>query len=491
MKQASFSVSKNLGTHISSLKHFLKRLRGSFALMTLQERRLFYFSISIFVGLSLHWANEAYMNNTEPVPGDGGTYREAVFGEIKYINPILASSDAEDSVSKLLFSGLVKFENEKIVPDLAESWNISPDGLLYSFQLRENLTFSDGEPLDAEDVVYTIEKIKDPLFKSPLYDPWKDVEVTANSEKEIVFKLKNSYGPFIYNCDIGILPSHLLDQEFNKKFTGSGPFKYKKAKTVDNKIVELQLERNENYYAEKAHIDKVVLSYFSDQGSTEKAYGDRKFNGIFGVPVSSNSFNFKSSKRLALIANLRNAFLKDKVNREKLLGEGSFDEPQKFTLVTLDAPLQRSKVEEIKEEFSGRNVDLEIVFKNAVDIQSYLKDKDFDLLLYGFNFNRDRDPYAFWHSSQTSNFAGLANKEMDVLIEDARMLQDTVERNKKYDAFYSFVDTEYIAKFYSPVEYLFGIKGDLKGATVAEDIEAGSRYQKINQWYFKEKRIKK
>lgn len=494
MKNFIFNILEFLKLSLQAIKTFFSRLKRSFILMSLIEKRAFYLISIVLILLVGILTNNFYIDHTDKIPSGGGTYKEAIAGELKYINPVLASSDADSSVSKLLFSGLVKFDQDKILPDLAESWEVGSDGLEYRFKLKKDIKFSDGESFGAGDIIYTVNKIKDPSFKSPLYDSWKDVEVSSDDEGDVIFTLKKPYGPFIYNCNFGILPSYLSDQEFSKSFVGTGPFKYSKAITEQNKIKEIRLERNSQYYLGKPYLKKIYLKFFASSNEAQNLFESGKVDGIFGAASSiGNNLSYKSSKQLALILNLRSELLKDKNNREKILGSGKFDEEVNLKLVTLDGALQKEKVGELERQLGEKNIQLAVEYKNSIDIQDSLKKKDFDLLLYGFNFHKDRDPYMFWHSSQLGgmNLAGLSNKDMDILIEDARMLQDSAERNNKYNQFYSYLGTEYIAQFFEPVNHEFSVGDKIKGIQAATDIEASSRYDNIGNWYIYEKRVKK
>ena len=87
------------------------------------------------------------------VPAKGGLLREGVIGAPRFINPLLAISDADRDLVALVFSGLMKSTpSGELVPDLAESFSISPDGLTYSFTIREGAKFHNGKPITSEDV---------------------------------------------------------------------------------------------------------------------------------------------------------------------------------------------------------------------------------------------------------------------------------------------------------------------------------------------------
>lgn len=203
--------------------------------LTLAEKAVFYFLAGLFVfsGLALLYkVNGSFLTS---VPLQGGTVTEGVIGNPRFINPVLAISEADKNLVSLIYSSLVKIDSDgKPQNDLAESIDISSDGLTYTVALKSGAFFQDGEPLTADDVVFTIQKILDPSLKSPLFGDFAGVNVRKIDDKTIAFTLKKPYAPFIENLSVGILPKHIwsgvTDDEFyfsqwNVLPVGSGPYK--------------------------------------------------------------------------------------------------------------------------------------------------------------------------------------------------------------------------------------------------------------------------
>ncbi len=169
------------------------------------------------------------------VPTRGGSYSEGIVGAPRFINPVLAISDADHDLTALVYSGLLKATPQgEYVPDLAESYSISPDGKTYTFKIKKNATFQDDKPVTADDIVFTITKAKDPTLKSPERQNWNGVTVLKIDDNTVSFTLKQAYAPFIENCTLGILPKHLWDGVSDDEFPfsnlntspiGSGQFK--------------------------------------------------------------------------------------------------------------------------------------------------------------------------------------------------------------------------------------------------------------------------
>ena len=92
-------------------------------------------------------------NRAAPSESPGGTYVEAMVGAPRFINPLLATSDTDTDLSHLVFSGLTRVDTSgNLVPDLASDYSVSPDSKVYTFTLKPDLRWQDGEPLTADDV---------------------------------------------------------------------------------------------------------------------------------------------------------------------------------------------------------------------------------------------------------------------------------------------------------------------------------------------------
>ena len=167
-------------------------------------------------------------------PAHGGSLNEGLIGSPRFINPVLALSDADRDLTALSYSGLLRATPEgSYEPDLASGYTVSDDGRTYTFTLRE-ATFHDGSLVTADDVVFTVQKIQNPALKSPLRANWDGVVAEAPDARTVRFTLKSAYAPFIKNLTLGILPkalwSTISDEEFsfsqlNASPVGSGPYR--------------------------------------------------------------------------------------------------------------------------------------------------------------------------------------------------------------------------------------------------------------------------
>jgi ABC-type transport system substrate-binding protein len=495
-------ISLVLATFAKSAKYIFsfvfkicKNIKMSFGLMGIFERVTLIFLLVIALLSTVYKFEKRYMDQTKVVASSGGNYREIVVGEAKTLNPILIQTDAEKSASALLFSGLIRVDGRgDILPDLAQSYEISQDGLFYTFHLRDNLLFSDETSLTSEDIVFTVSSIQAPESKSSLLKTWENIKISSPDDKTVVFELPKAYGPFIYNCNFGVLPSGLSGSDFAKKLVGSGRYAFKQAESTDGTIRKLELGANKNYYLEKSLISDIVLLFEKSKTEALRRYSENKdISALFGTrgDVGTN-FDYASSKRLGLIFNLRSEKLKSKDIRKSFVEGAKTETSVRLTLLILDLEIQKQKALEIKNSLKNSNFDIEIKALDPVKFGEAVSNKSYDLVLYGFETGFDRDPYVLWHSSQLGalNLAGYSDKASDILLEDARMNSDPIIRNQKYDQFMATVANEYLAVYYEPINYEFSVKDSVKGTNKILGFQASSRYDDIVAWYIKEKRIK-
>lgn len=213
---------------------FFKSIKTRIANLSTKERVFFSGSV-LLLGIGILGGLVTLSNRfTTEIPQSGGTYREGLVGSPRFVNPILATSDADRDLTRLVYSGLVReTENQDIVPDIASEWTISPDGKTYTFTLKPSVTFHDGKKLTSSDILFTVQKIQDPTLKSPLRIAWDGVTVTTPDASTIVFSLQKPYAGFLGQLNLGILPEHIWKSipntswqtsEFNTEPIGSGPY---------------------------------------------------------------------------------------------------------------------------------------------------------------------------------------------------------------------------------------------------------------------------
>ena len=265
--------------------------RQFFKILTEKEKIIFLIFFFLTLGSFIFLGINFYLKNTEVGPAFGQIHIEGVVGQPRFINPIYANSDVERDLTQLVFSGLMKYgENLEILPDLAEKYEVEEDGRVYKFYLKENLFWQDKTPLTAEDIVFTVKRIQDPDYKSPLIANWTGVEVEKISDLGIKFSLKQPYSAFLERCTLKILPSHIWQNTtpensllaiYNLKPIGSGPYKIKEIKQNEkNQIESLTLIQNPFYYGKKPYISEIRFLFFSGEEELIKKAKNEKIKGF-------------------------------------------------------------------------------------------------------------------------------------------------------------------------------------------------------------------
>ena len=233
----------------------------------------------------------ALRTTTVLIPDYGGTYREGVAGNPRYINPLLSTfNDVDRDLAALVFRGLtVADERGQIQPDLADHWEISSDNLSYTFYLRRDVRWHDGAPFSADDVVLTIELLRSPDLPGQLQaaELWRAVEIERLDAYTVRFTLIEPFAPFLHYTTIGLLPAHLLkdvpakalaDHSFNLHPVGTGPFEVSEV-TAQHAL----LQAYSDVYGGRPYLDHIEFIFYPDYASVFGAYLRGKVDGISRV----------------------------------------------------------------------------------------------------------------------------------------------------------------------------------------------------------------
>ncbi len=185
-------------------------------------------------------------------PAYGDIMVEGSIGDASNLIPLLASDSASHEVAGKVYNGLVKYDkNINIVGDLAESWDISPDGLAITFHLRKGVRWHDGRPFTAEDVLYTYRITIDPKTPTAYAGDFlkvKKAEVLDPHTFRVMYE--RPFAPALMSWGAAVLPKHLLDGKditrspLARRPIGTGPYQFKEWVT-GQKIV---LTANPDYF---------------------------------------------------------------------------------------------------------------------------------------------------------------------------------------------------------------------------------------------------
>lgn len=592
-KKLVYSLSKTKIPNLTQLKYLKKYLSK-------KELWLIRICFSVIVISAIFIGFRFYTTHLQIVPVVGGKYVEGLLGAPKLVNPLYSGiRDTDNDISQLIFSSIFKRgPRGELINDLITDYNVSQDGTIYAFNLRRDITWHDGEPLTADDIIFTFNAIKNPDYRSPLRSTFSSVQIQKTNDYKFQFELINPYVAFLELLTFGIIPEHIWSQipaesaeraELNLKPIGSGPFKFNNfVKDKIGNILEYNLITNDTYYNNPPFIN-ITFKFFPNFEEAVSALNDGLIDGISYLPsnlknnlitpktinynklflpqltaiflnkdhnealkekevrqalafalnkniiidevlngnaqavdgpILSNSFaynenikiyNYNIEEANKLLDNAGWKFVEitqeeiDKINedpdtaneseKEKIsMGPGKWRiKNNKFLVVSLKTVERQENqviIEKIKNfwETIGIKTNTELLPTTAIQ-KEVIQPRNFDALFYGQIVGSDPDPYPFWHSSQANpggfNISNFTNKEIDKLLEDARLSSDTEIRKENYKKFQEILVEEVPAIFvYSPI-YIYPQSKSLKGFNVENIMLPKDRFANISEWYLK------
>lgn len=254
------------------------------------------------------WFGDSYAEN---VFVDGGTYTEATLGNVSSMNPLFANTSSEKVLSRLMFATLstIDYSGHSGI-GLAQSILPSEGGKVWTVKLRDNLKWSDGEPITNDDVIFTVGLIKNPLVNSIYDSNLSNVKVRENENGEIVFELPTSYADFITALNFPIVPKHILgeadpqtliENSFSNAPVTSGPFSFNAVQASSNEERVYYLSANPNYYNGQEMLSSFAVHAYSTKDAIIRAVNagsvtaTAELTGAEQDKISSNQFIVKDS----------------------------------------------------------------------------------------------------------------------------------------------------------------------------------------------------
>lgn len=219
-------------------------------------------------------------------PKDGGSLIIAVAADPQVLNPNYAGDRVSLTIDQALYAPLFQVNKGKKTFYLADSLDLSKDNLTYTLKLKKGLTWHDGEKLTADDVVFTIDKILDEsqhsFLRSSFVIGGKPVQVSKVDDTTVQFKLAQVSPAFeAALVQVSPIPKHIFENETdiekstkNNNPIGSGPFKFKEYKTGEY----VTLERFDNYFGGKPHLDSVTYRIAKDTNAANLALQNGEIN---------------------------------------------------------------------------------------------------------------------------------------------------------------------------------------------------------------------
>jgi peptide/nickel transport system substrate-binding protein len=513
-------------------------------------------------------------------PAVGGTYIEGVLGYSEAINPILAplvvqANAVDQDLSALVFNGLTSFdETGQISPCLALEWEVSEDGTVYEFKLRQDVTWHDGAPFTSSDVAFTVQAMQDPNYQGApaLGELWRNVTVELPDDYTVRFTLDEPFPSFLYYTTIGLLPAHLLSDvpagelpqhEFstehpvgtgmfmvesvspdqvvlvaNPDFWGRAPFldqvefwffgdwenlmvSYERgeihgfhpsnqdqlsllrqmptlqlysAQLAGYGLVYLNLDREEDPFFQNKEIRQALL-----YGLDRQSLIDTSLDGqglIADSPIPSMSWAYDPSVRQYSYDPERAIGLLDASGWVDTDGDLIRDQdgvPLAFTLLASEDPAQTAMAQAMARQWRAIGVDASVRPVGAGLVPNYIRPRHFDAVLIEVVLTADPDPYPWWHSTQIGsqglNFAGFANEEADVLMEEIRSSIDPQRRMELFHAFQQlFAEEVPSLLIYYPI-YTYAVDTQVKQVQLSPLLHASDRFRNIADWYVETEEI--
>jgi ABC-type transport system substrate-binding protein len=246
-------------------------------ILSLKEKRGLVLLLAFFFGSLLFLTSHIYMTYTVVTPAKGGTITEGMVGSPRFLNPVYAEvNDVDRSLSQLLFSGLLRYDNEgNLISDLAKDYSILEGGRIFEVNIKDNIRWHDGWGFNVDDILFTVQTIQDPRYKSPVRANWIGVTVQKISPLKVRFVLKDPFASFPERLTLKILPRHIWEEispenfalsVYNLQPVGTGPYRLVSVKrTKSGSVNEVQLKANTKYHLNGPYIENLVFKFFKTE----------------------------------------------------------------------------------------------------------------------------------------------------------------------------------------------------------------------------------
>lgn len=443
--------------------------------------------------------------------------------EFSTLDPLALPSVAEINFCANIFDGLVALdENNQVVPMLATDWEVSEDGLSYTFHLRDGVKFHNGDELDAEDVKLSVDRFIEETWMQFASFAVKDCEIIDDST--VVINLKYAYGNFLnmlWYCEIidADYYNSVDEQEFARNPVGTGAYKFVEWTAGQH----VTLEANEDYWNGAPSINKLTFNFISDTNTALVALETGEADMAFGTSLSAVTFKkAQENASLATDSTVGNSFyyinfnsnritkevrqaLSYAVDRDALnimitegtgfVGDMALVEGQEgYTTDITTYEYNPEKAKELLAAAGAEDLTLTFYYGESTDntklgetLQSQLanvgvtlelepvesgtwwatfEDGGYDISRGGYPMeqaNTDSAYYDMFHSTGTFNVSRINNPEIDSLLDEARTELDSAKRNEIYiQVNQMLADEAYFVPLYfqaSMVVYNAGLQG--------------------------------
>lgn len=304
-------------------------------------------------------------------PAPGGSYTEGIQGSFTNANPLYAVSNVDSSVSRLVFSSLLKYnQKNQLIGDLADNWQVDSRGVTYTVHLKPKLVWHDGKALTADDVVFTYQTIQNPDAKSSLANSWQNINVSAPDPRTVVFTLPSALSSFPHALTNGIVPKHLLGGipvsqlrsiSFNSTHPiGSGPFKWKgidvEGQKVETRVQHIGLSANEQFYDGRPKLNGLMINTYRDEKQLLDNFKNKQLDGVAGFTalpeeldnkLDIKTYNIPLSGEVMVFFKNTNEILNDPAVRQALVkatNTGKIINGLGYPVISADQPLLKNQL---------------------------------------------------------------------------------------------------------------------------------------------------
>jgi peptide/nickel transport system substrate-binding protein len=206
------------------------------------------------------------------VPAHGDAIVEGSIGDVSGFLTAVTTDASSHEAAGYVFNGLVRYDKDlKLEGELAESWEVSPDGKRITFRLRKGVTWHDGAPFTSDDVMFTYKRMIDPRTPTAYGEDFKQVKRAASPDPHtFVVEYARPFAPALASWGMHVLPKHLLENHpdiskspLNKKPVGTGPYRFVEWKTGE----KVAFDASPDYFEGKPYIARVITRVIPDQAT--------------------------------------------------------------------------------------------------------------------------------------------------------------------------------------------------------------------------------
>ncbi len=499
-----------------------------------------------------------------------GVFNEGLIEQPVNINPLTPENDSDRSISKLIYSGLLK-QNQKLEyePELIKNIPPSTDNNSVKVCLKENIYWHDGEKLSVDNIIFTFSKAKNIQNINPKYSLINFINISKADNNCINIESQLDQNQIYHLLTLGIIPKHIWENfnieehnsDFNIKPVGTGFFKFQSlGKDKEGTIKFYKLTENEKYYKKQPYIKNITFKFFPSTENAHIALQEKQINAlstdIDSIEVNQDlikKYQFNWDFYNALFFNLNNDLLKNQSIREALTyltpKEKILKEDLNYAGKIINGPVlnssyfynpnipkikynQEKAINILKQngwnknqdglwqkndqiiEFNIKTINKTEMVKTAKAVQKawqniglkvklitipsdrmsqIIKEKDFDMLLYGVLSAKDTGLFSMWHSSSseipTLNITNLTNRNIDGLLEKAIITNNLIEKKGYYNEFQIALSNLYPAIFLYNSHYNYLVDKDIKGINIKKINQVEDRFIGIENWYNKKIRV--